>query len=724
MELAPDITAEDLQAFLQEAEEHLQLLDEDIVRLEREGDNQELLQEIFRAAHTLKGSSAMLGHQRMTALAHVMETLLDMVRKGTAEVNEKVADALLHGLDALTLLKEELLDENAPETDVTGVVADLEAAIELASNSGGEAGAAEELDTEVVFTGEKLARLAFSQESGQAVYEVVIQFDPSSDWAAVRCFQALEMSADLGEVLAAKPTHDDIAAERVGHQIKIVMATGHSEEELKTGLQGVDDVQGIDIGVYTPSNETQAVAVPETVAEVAVPEEAGSDAQPSQEPDTEDSGAKQTAKGTQAQTVRIDVERLDHMMNMIGELIIDRTRIVQISKGLDAQYSDDELVQSLNKTSDHIVRVVDELQESTMQVRMQPIGTVFNGFPRMLRDLAQKIDKKINFEVDGQDTEIDRTVIDRIRDPLVHLLRNSLDHGIEPPDERVKLGKSAEGNISLSAFHEQGHIVIEVKDDGRGIDREKVKNSVVSKGMMSAEAASRLSDAEALDLIFLPGSSTAAKTTDISGRGVGMDIVKSNISAINGFLTVDTELGKGSTFTLRLPLTLATLQAMLVSVNDITYAVPLVYVLEAVMRNKAEISTFEGDKEVIRLRGEVVPLLRLGSVMGMNEHDTYKQISKQMTAENTVIETDEDAEDGDQIWVVIVRIGEKLIGLAVDRLTELQEIVVKSLGRYIGDVKGIAGASVLGDGRIVLILDVMTLMTVALQRGPTPSAAG
>lgn len=710
MELAPDITAEDLQVFLQEAEENLQLLDEDIVRLEREGENQELLQEIFRAAHTLKGSCAMLGHQRMAALAHVMETLLDMVRKGDAEVTTEVADALLHGLDALTLLKDELLDENSEETDVTAAVAELEQVIDTAG-SDDENGGGQELETEVVLTDEKMARLAFNQESGQPIVEVTILFDPSTDWAAVRCFQALEMSSDFGEVLGAKPTHDDIAAERVGHQIKIVLATGRSEDELKTSYQGVDDVQGVDVGPYTPD---EAQSSPEPVAEAAQSESKKDS--PAEEASTEDGKSKQAARGNQSQTVRIDVERLDHMMNMIGELIIDRTRIVQISKGLDSQFSDDELVQSLSTTTEHIGRVVDELQQSTMQVRMQPIGTVFNGFPRMLRDLAQKIDKKINFQVDGQDTEIDRTVIDRIRDPLVHLLRNSLDHGIEPPEERLALGKSEEGNIWLSAHHEQGHIVIEVRDDGRGIDTEKVKASVVTKGLMSAEAASRLSESESLDLIFLPGSSTAAVTTDVSGRGVGMDIVKSNISSINGFLTVDTELGKGSTFTLRLPLTLATLQAMLVAVGKTTYAVPLIYVLEAVVRKKSEIDTFEGDKEIIRLRGDVVPLLRLSTVIGMREEDMVDQTPVQVKSDGAVEE--------EEIWVVVVRIGEKLVGLAVDELTELQEIVVKSLGTYIGDIKGIAGASVLGDGRIVLILDVMTLMNVAFQRVQTPSTVG
>ena len=677
MELASDITPEDLQVFLQEAEEHLQLLDEDFVRLEREQDNQDLLQEIFRAAHTLKGSSAMLGHERMTALAHVMETLLDNVRKGTQEVTTEVIDALLHSLDGLNLLKDELIDDGAPETDVTRVIEELE---NVTGDGEGAARAANpgNINRRVVLDEQATAKLRLFEEVGGKARMVRIAFFKETKWAAVRCFQALDELASLGDVLGSNPTQEDVVAERVDHELLAVIAVGASDSEIESAVRPIEDVETVSVDVYDLDEEQAAADEPE--AQTAGPGAA-------------DDAASYRQQGQKSQTVRIDVERLDDLMNMIGELIIDRTRIVQISKALDSQYSGDELIQALSKTSDHIVRVVDELKETTMQIRMLPIGTVFSSFPRLMRDLAQRVNKQVNFTMDGQDTEIDRTVIDRIKDPLIHLLRNALDHGVETPEERVASGKPEAGNVHLSAFHEQGNIVITVQDDGNGIDPEKIKQAMVKKGLISSEAASRLTDTEAMDLIFLPGASTAAKTTDISGRGVGLDIVKSNIEAINGFVNIETVPGEGTKFILRLPLTLATLHAMLVTVNNTLYAIPLVYVLEAVIRQQADISTIEG-REAIRLRGSVLPLVHLGQALGIpGSH----------------------SKGGNQTWVVIVKFGEKLVGLAVDELTELQEIVVKSLGQYIGNVKGIAGASVLGDGRVVLILDVSTLMNLIMQ---------
>ncbi len=677
MELASDITSDDLQVFLQEAEEHLQLLDEDFVRLEREQDNEDLLQEIFRAAHTLKGSSAMLGHERMTALAHVMETLLDNVRKGTQDVTTEVIDALLHSLDGLNLLKDELVDEGAPETDVTAVIDELERAMDDGEGAA-RPGSLVKTKRWVVLDEQTTEKLRDFEETGGKARMVRIAFFKETEWAAVRCFQLLDALESLGEVLGSNPTHEDVAGERVDQELLVVIAGSASDSDIESAARSIEDVETVSVDVY--DHDEEQAAADEPAAQSASPG-AGDDATSSRQ------------QSQKSQTVRIDVERLDDLMNMIGELIIDRTRIVQISKALDSQYSGDELVEALNKTSDHIVRVVEDLRETTMQIRMLPIGTVFSSFPRMIRDLAQRVNKQVNFTMDGQDTEIDRTVIDRIKDPLVHLLRNALDHGIETPEERATSGKPEAGNIHLSAFHEQGNIVITVQDDGNGIHPEKIKQAMVSKGLISAEAASRLTDAEAIDLIFLPGSSTAAQTTDISGRGVGMDIVKSNIEAINGFVNVETVPGEGTKIILRLPLTLATLQAMLVTLNNTLYAIPLVYVLEAVLREQAEISTIDG-REVIRLRGDVVPLVHLGQALGIP--DSFFR-------------------GGNQTWVVIVKFGEKLVGLAVDTLSELLEIVVKSLGLYLGNVKGIAGASVLGDGRVVLILDVATLMNLVAQ---------
>ncbi|MCH7799928.1 MAG: chemotaxis protein CheA [Chloroflexi bacterium] len=677
MELASDITSEDIQAFLQEAEEQLQLLDEDIVRLEREQDTPELLQEIFRAAHTLKGSSAMLGHRRMTEMAHAMESVLDKVRHGSLLVTTPVVDALLHSLDALTLLKDELISSDVSDVDIAATVAELERAAESESDTASSQGS-DEAATDVRLDEEGQTKLESLLASGLSAYRVQVTLSRETSWAAVRCFQLIESLSNAGEILASLPTQEDVEAERVGTDFSAIVAGQINEEDLKSLLQQIEDVTSVEVGPYV-----QEPNVLETLDTAA----ATSDAAP-----TGDKGSKQQTQ--KAQTVRIDVERLDHLMNMIGELVIDRTRIVQIGKALEAKYRDDDLIDALGKTSSHIEKVIDELQESTMKVRMLPIGTVFSGFPRMIRDLALKVGKQVEFLVDGQDTEIDRTVVDRIRDPLVHLLRNSVDHGLETPEERRAAGKPEMGTLKLSAAHEQGHIVITVEDDGRGIDPRKIKDSAISKGLLSSEAASRLSDAEALDLIFLPGFSTVEKTTEVSGRGVGMDIVKSNIETINGFVNLDTKVGEGTKFNLRLPLTLATLQALLVNVADTTYAIPVVYLLETVVRKRDEINIVDGG-EVIRLREKVIPLVRLSNVLGIAK---------------------EGAAEGENSWIVVVHVGERLIGLGVESLVELQEIVVKSLGRYIGDIKGVAGASVLGDGRVVLILDVPTLVNLVMQR--------
>jgi two-component system chemotaxis sensor kinase CheA len=473
--------------------------------------------------------------------------------------------------------------------------------------------------------------------------------------------------SDVGRVVVSRPTAEDIEAEKVGPSYSAVISSPIGEDELRTTLDGIEDVSGVEIAPYKIKDEEVATQRP---------------------------GQNGQARANdRSQTLRIDVERLDHLMNLIGELVIDRTRMTQITKVLESRYHDDDMVQVLSKTSNHITKVVDELQEGTLTVRMLPVGTVFGGLTRMVRDLAISAEKKVDLVVVGQDTEIDRTVIERIRDPLVHLLRNAVDHGIETPEERRAAGKPETGTLKLSAAHAEGYIVISVEDDGRGLDIEKIKSTVVAKGLVTSETAERLTDAEILELIFLPGMSTAKKTTEVSGRGVGMDIVRANIEAINGFVNLDTKPGQGTKFTLKLPLTLATVQALLITVGEGLYAVPVVHVLEAVSLSSDEIWTIEGDAEIFRLRGQVVPLLRLGPVLGMES--TTSEIRS-------------------EVFVVVVRLGERLVGLGVDSLTELQEIVIKSIGKYAGEAKGVAGASILGDGRVMLILDVPTLISMAI----------
>jgi two-component system chemotaxis sensor kinase CheA len=668
MNLSTDITAEDIDVFLQESEEQLRLLDEDIVRLEKEQDAAPLLQEIFRAAHTLKGSSGMLGYDEMTRVAHAMENMLDSLRKGTLAVNTDVVDALLASLDVLVELNNGLANSETPDVDIASVLTKLDEASDGSVASGlDKTGAPILRSADLVLRPEDATVVNRLAAEGNQTYGVDVTLEDGTVWAAVRCFQLMTALEDVGRVIVSRPTADDIEQEKVESSFSAVISSPISEDELRTAIEIVEDVTALEIGPYEVKEEDVAAQA---------------------------NGSNGQARANdRSQTLRIDVERLDHLMNLIGELVIDRTRMTQITKTLDSRYHEDDMVQALSKTSSHITKVVDELQEGTLTVRMLPVGTVFGGLPRMVRDLAVSVKKNVDLVVTGQDTEIDRTVIERIRDPLVHLLRNSVDHGIETPEERLAAGKSETGTLKLSAAHAEGYIVISVEDDGKGIDCNKIKDTAVNKGLIPTEAAERLTESEMLDLIFLPGMSTAKKTTEVSGRGVGMDIVRANIEAINGFVKLDTKLGEGTKFTLRLPLTLATVQALLITVGEGLYAVPVVHVLEAVSLSEDDIGTIEGDAEVFRLRGQVVPLLRLGPTLGMKSASS---------------------EIGSSAFVVVVRLGERMIGLGVDSLTELQEIVVKSIGKYTGEAKGVAGASIWGDGRVMLILDVPTLISMAV----------
>ena len=736
MDLSPDISPEDLEVFLQEAEEQLELLDEDIVRLEREDDTEALLQEIFRAAHTLKGSAGMIGHHQMADMAHSMENILDQLRLGTAEVSTPIVDALLGGLDLLRTLKDDLVNAQDSQIDISQAVSVLDALSVIDEKQ--TAASALKLAGPAVLRldSEQEERVHTALDAGSRAYLAKIKINPDTSWTSIRCFQIIEILSQSADIIISSPSPEDIEAERVSNLVQAVLSTDQDIQVLQQTVAEIDDIDEIEVIEIDPEDPASKLwenLLSGTPGESGDDDESGQDAVEQAELDkgeasadggegelaavgagvNDGGGAATEVKGgrrnprsgaQQTQTVRVDVERLDSLMTTIGELVIDRTRIAQIGRLLQARYKEDELIQSLGDTAAHVSKVVDELQAEIMEVRLMPIGTVFNGFPRMVRDLSRRFGKKVEFLVDGQDTEIDRTVIERIRDPLVHLIRNSIDHGIETPDERVAAGKPEEGAIKLSAFQEQGHIVIRVTDDGKGIDPELLRAMAVRKGMFTPEAAERLTDSEAIDLIFAPGASTAEETTEVSGRGVGMDIVKTNIESINGIVTVETRLGEGTTFNLRLPLTLATVQALLVSMNDTVFAVPAVYVVEVRHIESVDIETVEGN-EVIRSRGSVVPLLRLEKIFASQVVD--RECNKEAT------------------YVVVVKLGERLVGLAVHALMEMQEIMAKSLSKGLGDVKGIAGASILGDGRAVLIIDIPTLIqTTSMMGSAAPALAG
>ncbi len=684
MQLADDITSEDLKVFLEEAEEQLQLLDDEVIRLEKET-TEDGLAGIFRAAHTLKGSSAMLGYTAMTEVAHAMESLLDKLRNHEVSVTSEVVDALLHSLDVLRVLTDELIDEQGVEVDFASLVAELEACMGIEASDSSDAGSS----ASIAITDETLASISQALDAGETVYQLNASVTGDEMFASIRLFQLTTELSDGARLIVANPTLDDIQAEANGKSFTAIVGSDKSIDDLTQIAIGVQDIGEVSVVPFDADSAkaTQAAAP----AAAAAPAQAASAA----------GGASDSPKKAVAQTIRIDVDRLDNLMNLIGELVIDRTRLQQIGRSLAAKYKADDLIESLGKTSSHVVKVVNDLQEDFMKVRMLPVGTVFSSFPRMMRDLSKSLDKPIDLQIEGGDTEIDRTVIEKIRDPLVHMLRNALDHGLESKEDRVAAGKPAEGIIKLSAFHEQNHIVLTVQDDGAGIHPEKIKASFVKKGLITEETASRLTDSEAVDLIWMAGASTKEQATEVSGRGVGMDIVKSNIEAINGFVEVESTPGEGSIFTARLPLTLATVQSILVETDGTLCAVPLAYVLEAVKLSPSEISTISG-REVFRLREDVIPLISLSEATGLTDGKRNME---------------------DELHVVVARVGDRLAGFAVDELNEPQEIVVKSLGEYVGGARGVSGASILGDGRVVLIMDIPTLLSGVGMRSRKSSIA-
>lgn len=670
-ELAGDLAGEELHVFLLEAESLLGLLDADIVRLEQQDRSDDLLQEIFRAAHTLKGSSSMLGFEAMTGLTHAMEDLLDRMRRRLLPVTPTIVDALLMSLDGLRVLCARVRAADDTPFDVAPIVEALRAA---AVDETGVASMLGVVPSFAATIADDAALRARIEAATGTVYLVTARIREDSEWAAVRCFQVLNALDRSGEVIASLPSQAEIEAERVGRTIEVLIATEEPVEQLIALLEHVDETDGVSVARW------DAASMVEPVLDEVV-----------------------SARGTLAtmgpridalqSTVRIDVQQLDAMMNLVGELVIDRTRISQLGRLLGGQLRDDLQVRALQETSMHLEKVVDALQEHMLRVRMLPVGLLFSKFPRLVRDLARGMGKQIRLEIEGEDTEVDRSVIEQISDPLIHLIRNAAAHGIETVEEREAAGKPALAILRLTARHEQGRIVITLEDDGRGIDTDRVRTRAVERGLLTAEQAARLSHDEAVALIFAPGLSTATATTELSGRGVGMDIVRRDIEALKGHVEVDTERGRGTTFRLRLPLTLATMRSLLVSCGRTTYAIPLTYVQETLRPSRAQLQSISG-RSVLSLRGgdAVMSMIWLDEALGL----------------------DVSRAGGDEPYVVVVRIGEddreRPVAIAVDRLIDQQEIVVKPLDGALGRSRGIAGASILGDGQVVLIVDVATLI--------------
>lgn len=690
-----DISPDDLKVFLQEAETLIESLDEQIVRLEQDGASDDLIGEIFRVAHTLKGSSGMLGLEDMARLTHAMEDLFDRVRKGTMGINQDVVDVLLQCLDGIRALKDAITADAPSGVDVGSLVEAIRRYVEGDSAAPARVSGPAPLAVDDAAT----RRIADGVAAGRVALSVIAGLDPESDWRAVRCFQLLNELDHLGEVVVSAPTQADIESENVGASFQAIVmvaptgAAGVDGAAIENTLGLIDDVATVRVEPYVAKE-----------AEEAAPAQAAPGA-------AAGSGAPQAAATPKVESlqpsVRVDIEQLDALMNMVGELVIDRTRISQLSRTINERFEGDEGAHALAETANHLEKIVDALHARMMQVRMLPVGLLFSKFPRLVRDLSRSLDKSIRLEMSGEDTEIDRSVIEQIKDPLVHLIRNACDHGIEPRELRGAAGKSELSILLLSAKHEQGQIVISLQDDGRGIDAARVKAKAVERGILTAEKAERMSLKEAVELIFEPGLSTASTTTEVSGRGVGMDIVRRDIESLGGRIEVDTVPGEGTVFRLRLPLTLATFRGLLVSCGQTTYAVPLTYVQETLRPEAAHVSTINRRPVLhLRTRDTVMPMVRLDDVLQARGRSGR-------TAEESP-------------YVVVVRASEsesdRPVALAVDQLVGQQDVVVKSLGQYLGRARGISGASVLGDGQVVLIVDVPSLIKASRQ-SDLPAAA-
>lgn len=693
-----------LEIFIDESEEHLQTLSDCIMVLEKEPDNKDTINEVFRAAHSLKGMAGTMGFKRMQHLTHDMENVFQEVRSDHIKVTSGMIDLLFKCLDALEGYVDNIKstsDEGTEDNEViikelNDFIAKTEGAEETGNTETSEAKEAAPESTQeekagqekIELTNDEKKAIREAESNGQHIYVMTVHIQKDCLLKAARAFLVFKAVEDFGQILVYRPSSQDIEDEKFEFEFSFFLASEESEDKIVAAAKAVSEIEKVDAEeIHLDEYVKEAEAQEEQQAKEATAEqkEAPAEAPKAAEKKAPTANAKKqtNAKPVTGRTVRVDIEKLDALMNQVSELIIAKNSLVSISSNESGEYQN----QSFHEQIEYLERITTNLHESVMKVRMVPIESVVNKFPRMIRDLSRKLGKKMELYMTGEDTELDRTVVDQIGDPLQHLLRNSADHGLEDNATRVERGKPEVGSIFLKAFQEGNNVIIEVGDDGNGIDVAAVRDKAVERGVITAEQAENMSQKEIINILFLPSFSMAKKITDISGRGVGLDVVKSNIEALGGDVEVRTQLGEGTTFIVRLPLTLAIIQALMVEIRDEKYAIALGSIsnIESIPVNEIK---YVQAQEVIHLRGAVIPLIRLDQVLDMEE--------KQEEPEN--------------LTVVIVKKGDSLAGLVVDNLIGQQEIVIKSLGKYINNNKIISGATILGDGEVALILDVNTLM--------------
>ena len=693
-----------LEIFIDESSEHLQCLSDCIMTLEKEPDNKDTINEVFRAAHSLKGMAGTMGFKRMQHLTHDMENVFQEVRSDKICVDSAMIDLLFKCLDALDQYLENVKgtsDEGTEDNEMiikelndfiakaNGAVVESAPAVAPVATAAPVVASANEV--KLVLTDADKEEVASAKEEGKHVYAITVYVNQECLLKAARAFLVFRAVEGFGHVFANHPSSQDIEDEKFDLDFSFCVASNDSLDKIIAAAKDVseiDDVVGEEILDIEVDEEPVEVSEPVDVP-AATPVAASAPAQTAPQAAAAPAAAqtqaqkKQTpAKSATNRTIRVDIEKLDNLMNQVSELLIAKNSLVSVSSsenGIGGNQVFRENVESLE-------RITTNLHESVMKVRMVPIESVVNKFPRMIRDLARSLNKKMELYMTGEDTELDRTVVDQIGDPLQHLLRNSADHGLESAEVRRERGKPETGTIFLNAYQEGNNVFIQVGDDGNGIDVEAVKAKAVERGVITQDQADVMTQKEAVNLLFMPSFSMAKQITDISGRGVGLDVVKSNIEALGGDVEVKTKLGEGSTFTVRLPLTLAIIQALLVKVREELYAIALGSITSIEDIPVKDIKYVEA-KEVIHLRDTVIPLVRLDRVLDVEPKD-----------------------DPESLTVVIVKKGDQQAGLVVDDLIGQQEIVIKSLGKYMTGNKLISGATILGDGEVALIIDANTLM--------------
>ena len=691
-----------LEIFIDESEEHLQTLSDCIMVLEKEPDNKDTINEVFRAAHSLKGMAGTMGFKRMQHLTHDMENVFQEVRSDRVKVTSGMIDLLFKCLDALEGYLDNIKSTSDEGTEDNEVIikelndfiakADGEAAAESEPKAQAVAEAApaapqeEKAEQEKIeLTDEEKKAVREAETNGQHIYAMTVHIQKDCLLKAARAFLVFKAVEDFGQILVYRPSSQDIEDEKFELEFSFFLASEEASDKIVAAAKAVSEIEKVDLeeihlDEYVKETEPQEEQpAQETAAEQ---KETPAEAPKAAEKKAPAAKKQTNAKPVTGRTVRVDIEKLDALMNQVSELIIAKNSLVSISSSESGEYQN----QSFHEQIEYLERITTNLHESVMKVRMVPIESVVNKFPRMIRDLSRKLNKKMELYMTGEDTELDRTVVDQIGDPLQHLLRNSADHGLEDNETRVALGKPEVGSIFLNAFQEGNNVIIQVGDDGAGIDVAAVRDKAIERGIITEEQAESMSQKDIINILFLPSFSMSKTITDISGRGVGLDVVKSNIEALGGDVEVKTAMGEGTTFTVRLPLTLAIIQALMVEVRDEKYAIALGSISNIEDIPVKDIKYVEA-QEVIHLRGKVIPLVRLDNVLDL-----------------------EPREEPESLTVVIVTKGDSMAGLVVDNLIGQQEIVIKSLGKYIDNNKLISGATILGDGEVALILDVNTLM--------------